>query len=177
MKLSSICRLISFFLLPSAVCCLLSLSGCNSGPALPSDLPKLTPCALTFTQEGQPLDGAMVTLNPTDGSKWYPSGITDEKGTVELYTNGKYKGAPKGKYKVVVKKIYTEPSKLGPPVEEGAPGYEEWQQKASKEKRGSWSVVEKSFTNVDTTTLEVDIPAAAATYDLGKAAKDIFADE
>ena len=170
--------------IPAVVCCmffvvciLLPFSGCNSGPALPSNLPKLTSCALTFTQEGQPLGDAMVTLNPTDGSKWYPSGITDEKGTVELYTNGKYKGAPKGKYKIVVKKVYTEPSKLGIPVEEGAPGYEEWQQKASKEKRNSWSVVEKTFTDANTTTLEVDIPAATTTFDLGKAAKDIFSDE
>jgi hypothetical protein len=140
-------------------------------------LPKLTPCTLTFTQEGQPLDGAMVTLNPTDSSKWYPSGITNEKGSVELYTNGKYKGAPQGNYKAVVKKVYTEPSKLGTPIEEGSPGYEEWQQKVAKEKRHSWSVVEKKFTDVNTTTLEVVIPATTTVFDLGKPAKDIFEDE
>jgi hypothetical protein len=136
-------------------------------------LPKLTPVTLTITQEGQPLSGATVTLIAADQPQtWYPTGITNEKGNVELFTNGKYKGAPKGKYKVTVTKIHTEPSQFGTPLEEGQPGYEEWSAKVSQETRAAYSVVEKKFTDANTTPLEIEIPSRTSSFDLGKTVKD-----
>lgn len=150
-------------------------SGCNSGPQLPPGMPKLTPVKLTFTQEGQPLAGATIALFE-DGQgpqSWYPGGLTNDKGEVEIYTNGKYKGAPSGKYKITVKKIYAEPSKHGPPLEEGAPGYEEWQKKVSQENLKTYSVVDKKYAEAQTSPLEIDIPSGATTFDVGKAVQDV----
>lgn len=149
-------------------------SGCQRGPQLPPGLPKLTSCKLVFTQEGQPLEGARVALVDTvQPQSWHPGGVTDEKGEVELYTNGKYKGAPSGTYKITVTKIHTEPSKHGPPLEEGAPGYEEWYKKASQETRETYSVIDAKFTDVRTSPLEVSIPGGTTTFDIGKAVKDV----
>ncbi|MDR2641984.1 MAG: hypothetical protein LBC74_04245 [Planctomycetaceae bacterium] len=40
---------------------LLSVLGCG-GSSGPKDLPKLYPCVITITQEGKPLDNAVVEL-------------------------------------------------------------------------------------------------------------------
>ncbi|MCL2348704.1 MAG: hypothetical protein FWC50_10650, partial [Planctomycetaceae bacterium] len=51
--------------------CLLVLSGC-SGQNLPEGMPKLTAVVLTITQDGAPLEGAVVSLLPLDSanSRW-----------------------------------------------------------------------------------------------------------
>lgn len=150
----------------------LSVSGCYFGPPLPPGLPRLTSTTLILTQEGTPLGGATVTLFSGEQQTWYPTGISDPNGRVELYTNGKYKGAPSGKYKMTVTKIYTEPSKHGPALEEGQAGYEEWLAKVSKETQESYSVVEKKYADVNTTSLEIEIPAKTRNFDLGKPVRE-----
>jgi hypothetical protein len=42
----------------------------------------------------------------------------------------------------------------------------------SQEKRVAYSVVEKKFTDANTTPLEIEIPSKTDSFDLGKAVKD-----
>ncbi|MDR1924806.1 MAG: hypothetical protein LBQ66_10570, partial [Planctomycetaceae bacterium] len=81
------------------LCCV----GC-SGQKLPPDLPKLYSCKITITQGGKPLANANVFLAPANGSKWNASGSTNQQGTVELWTQGMYRGVAEGNFKVVVTK-------------------------------------------------------------------------
>ena len=85
--------------------CVLLFAGCGgSGQrAKPKDLPNLYPCVLTFTQEGVPLAEANIILH--SDSKWSVGGLTNDKGEVNLVTNGFYDGVPEGTYKITVHKI------------------------------------------------------------------------
>ena len=81
--------------------CLLAFAamiGCGSG--IPSDIPKLYPAKATITLEGAPLAGASIALTSTEGGQLPVGGTTDQNGVVVFYTNGRYEGAPAGKYKV-----------------------------------------------------------------------------
>lgn len=151
----------------------LIMIGCNSGQKLPEGMPPLKPCELTFTQEGTPLQGAIVSLYPTSGGsqQWILGGKTDTAGKAVIFTNGKYTGAPEGSYKVVISKKESEESKFGPPLTSDDPGYDEWIQKVSSEQLSTFSFVEKQYTDVRTTTLEVSVPGDAVTFDVGKAVK------
>ena len=62
--------------------CLLFLHGCG-GQKLPEGMPKLTPVNLIVMQDGTPLDGAVVSLIPTDNSRWNAGGVTDRLLRVE----------------------------------------------------------------------------------------------
>ena len=88
------------------VVCLCVFWGC-SHENRPKDLPKLTPVTLTLTQDGKPLEKAMVVLyaeNP-DIAKWTVSGNTDTDGKAILVTHGQFRGVPVGKFKVCVTKV------------------------------------------------------------------------
>jgi hypothetical protein len=74
----------------------------------PADLPPLVKCAVQVMQDGAPLQGAQVLLISAT-SKWSVGGMTDETGVAEMFTHGKFAGAPAGEYKVtVVKEIVEE---------------------------------------------------------------------
>ena len=146
--------------------------GCNSGQKLPVGMPSLKPCVLTFTQDGVPLEGAIISLYPASGSQqWTLGGKTDATGKAVIFTNGLYEGVPEGSYKVVVSKKESEQSQFGPALNSDDPGYDEWIQKVSSEQLASYSLVEKQYTNVNSTTLEIVIPGETSTFDVGKAVK------
>ena len=87
----------------TVVLCLCVLGGC-SREHRPKDLPKLTPATITFTQDGKPLEKAMVFLyaeNP-EIAKWTVSSNTNPQGEAILVTHGQFRGAPAGKFKVCV---------------------------------------------------------------------------
>ena len=68
-----------------------------------SNLPRLWPCELTFTQNGQPLIGAVVTLESKYSPlPWPAGGVTDETGTAKILTAGQERGLPRGEYWVSV---------------------------------------------------------------------------
>jgi len=82
-------------------------SGCG-GEKFPPGMPKLYPATITVIQDGKPLDGAgVILLNVDPSALWSVGGITDKDGTVKLRTEGRYNGAPLGKYKVSVEKMET----------------------------------------------------------------------
>ncbi|MDR3234143.1 MAG: hypothetical protein LBT46_10865, partial [Planctomycetaceae bacterium] len=81
----------------------LMLSGC--GEQMPEGLPPLYPCTLTFTQNGAPLAGGIVSLVPVEASLPFSfSGLTDARGSLTPMVQGKYKGIPAGKWKIGVRK-------------------------------------------------------------------------
>ncbi len=127
--------------------------GC--GQKLPDGMPKLSPCSAIFVQNGQPLTEANIDLLLLEGNtKWNISGTTDAAGRVEFMTNGLYRGAPKGEYKVVVTKR-----------ENGA--------KDAKGYTLIFSIVEKKYTDPSSTDLKmtVDGKSGEVKFDLGKPVK------
>ena len=82
------------------------ISGCKSDHR-PAGLPKLMPCEITVIDvDGTPLTGAGVTLEAVDNDiPWAAIGTTDENGVASIAVNNQYKGAPAGKYKVVLNKV------------------------------------------------------------------------
>lgn len=78
---------------------------CNRD-AKPKDLPKLYPLSVTVKQNDLALPGASVNLYSEDSSfKWVLGGVSDQNGCATIRTQGKFPGAPEGKYKVAVAKI------------------------------------------------------------------------
>lgn len=142
---------------------------------VPEDLPSLTPCVVTLTQENEPLEGATIVLTAVSGNqKWYAGGLTGPDGSTSLSTNGRYAGAPSGKFKVVVTKILGEPSKLPPRPAEGDPGFAEWMTMSAKEKPVSYSFVEETYTQPNSTPHEVEIAGRkklSFSFDVGKKVK------
>ena len=131
--------------------CLLVLSGC-SGQNLPEGMPKLTAVVLTITQDGAPLEGAVVSLLPLDSanSRWNASGVTTKDGKAIIRTLAKYDGAAVGKYKVIVKKTYTEP-------------YPDWWASGTEAQRRAYKSpppvehVHKKFADKKTSPLDLEV--------------------
>lgn len=159
-----------------SVVLLASFSGCTRRDSLPADMPKLESCTLTFTQDGAPLQDALVSLFPVDGSKWSATGRTDSKGVCAPQTQGRYPGVAQGKYKVTVSKILSEESKMGSPPSDDAdsPAYKEWQEKKDKEVIPAYQLVNGEYTNRSSTKQEIEIKPGknTETIDVGKAVKD-----
>lgn len=96
----------TFLVLPFA--CLLFSTACNR-QAMPEGMPPLVPLTLTITQESAPLAGATVRLYPDDDAvNWASGGLTDENGSLVVYTRGRYPGIPAGTYRVVVDHVTAE---------------------------------------------------------------------
>ena len=80
--------------------------GCDA--KLPPGMPKLNPCTITVNMEGKPVENVTIRLLSENQIHWGCSGITDSSGKAALVTDGKYKGIPAGKYKVLLSRIDTE---------------------------------------------------------------------
>lgn len=162
-----------FALVLAGFVCITLLSGCQfGGEALPEGLPNLVPASIQLTQDGAPLAGATVSLiDPAGSQQFYPGGLSDESGTIELYTNGRYKGAPEGKYKVVVTKTETDPSKLGPAPSLDDPKYGEYMEKTAREERDTYTLIDKKYSDAKGTPLEVEIKKGGEVQKLDVGAK------
>ena len=87
------------------ICCSIS-TGCNQARR-PNNLPKLYPCSITITQDGQPASDVLVSLYDQSG-QWAISGKTGEDGIAQIKTHGQFSGAPSGEYVVLLDKSETE---------------------------------------------------------------------
>jgi len=128
----------------------------------PADLPPLVRCAVQVMQDGAPLQGAQVLLVSAN-SKWSVGGMTDDTGVAQMFTHGKFAGAPAGDYKVtVVKEIVEEvPNPRHVPDKDNEPTLT----KITKP-------VDPQFGQAKTTPLELTVAAAGAlthTVDVGPA--------
>ncbi|MDR0705128.1 MAG: carboxypeptidase-like regulatory domain-containing protein [Planctomycetaceae bacterium] len=129
----------------------LCFAGC--APSLPKGMPPIYPCTITLTQEGVPLKGASVALIPEDTTLNFTfAGTTTSSGNIEMYSHGKYRGIPAGKYKLVVTKKANE---------------------IQNEKIWTVSLVDVKYTNPDTSPLQVDIAKKKNefTFELGQSVK------
>ena len=152
---------------------LVTLFGC-SRQRVPDGFPKLVSVTLTITQEGTPLAGAMVSLiDPSGSVPFTVGGITNEKGSVILYTHGLHKGAPLGKFKVCI--VKTESDSVPPAPALYTPEFEAYTQALKKNPPKTYTLVEKRYTNLNTTPLELDISGSlTTTLDVGKMVKDVL---
>lgn len=93
-------------LIVSAISCalLLSLAGCGGGPEKPEGMPDLTPATITVTYQGQPVEGATVTLAPKSG-QYAAAGVTDASGKAVMKTNADFEGVVPGEFLVSISKV------------------------------------------------------------------------
>lgn len=124
---------------------LASFIGCGPKNSRPADLPEdMTPCKITITQEGKPLEGASVSLEYDTPVKYSTSGSTDASGVATMMTYG-FAGAQIGTAKVLVTKLVTE----------GASEAEEYGE--SGESGQDFDTVDIKYKSVDTTDLTITI--------------------
>ena len=169
----------------------LVVAGCG-GPAKPDGFPKIHRCVLTFTQGGQPLQDAKITLSSADGrnSRWPAAGNTDANGRAVIVTYGQFKGLPDGQWKVVIDKTVSEDEDGNPvlPLTHPAPG----QQLTEEEKKALYaerlerkymtvllySTVPLEYTSADTTTLQfTQNGKTEQTFDLGEPVHELIPED
>ena len=150
------------------------LCGC-SGSKRPDGMPKLHPCQITITQDGVPLEGASVTLDPKGGSiSWRSDGRTDANGVAYIVTGVEYKGAPVGEYRVRVSKMELSPSAVSETSPTDPVEYEKWAQVKRSETRTQYRMVKAEFDDPQKTTLELTVSEGKneVTFDVGEAIKE-----
>lgn len=124
---------------------LIATVGCGNKNTRPADLPEdMSPCKITITQEGTPIEGATVVLEYETPVKYATSGTTDAKGVATMMTYG-FAGAQQGTAKVLVTKLVTEGA------EEAAEYGEQGQQGQD------FDTVDIKYKSKDTTDLTITI--------------------
>jgi hypothetical protein len=119
--------------------------GCTKKNARPADLPEdMSPCSITITQDGTPVEGATVALEYETPVKYQTSGTTDAKGVAIMMTYG-HAGAQQGTAKVLVSKLVTE----------GASEAEDYGE--SGEMGQDFETIDLKYKAVDTTDLTITI--------------------
>lgn len=129
----------------------LPVAGCGSSDR-PADLPELHPTTVKVTLDGEPLDGATVTLAP-QSSKWSATGTTDEQGVATMLTNGRYEGVVEGEYKVGVNKL-SKPTSDAPAADLS---YEEAQKLYMEQQKEIKSLVPEGYTVASRSPLELEV--------------------
>ena len=165
---------------PLFMACLFAFSGCGQ-ERRPDGMPPLHLCRITIIQDGQPLEGAIVTLHNTgQGTNWGSSGTTAASGVADIFTQGQYKGAPEGNYKVTVRKEETvslaTPEQLAA-IEKAKAENPKWFD-PPRIKQETWQLVEKQYTDDKETPLELVISSGKNNieFDLGKAVRERMED-
>ena len=158
----------------SAAVALATTFGCG-GEKLPDGMPKLTPAALTFTVDGKGLADANITMIPDDGGRWTAVGKTDKSGVAEMKTDGKYKGAAPGSYKIIVSAPdEIDDGEYGPPPTDDPAALDAWNRKVEGVQFKRTAVVSQEFGDVEATPLTLTVADAkvAETFDLGASVRE-----
>ena len=150
--------------------------GCSRGPKRPDGFPKIYPTEITVNSASGPVEDAIVTLYPADGSRsqWSSGARTNAKGVARIKTHGQFDGAPEGKYKVVVKKTVAE-GDAPPPMGVDAESqriYDEYMRSGNKQK--FFSVIDAQFGSASSTKLEIAVTSQklnASPVDVGATVK------
>ena len=160
----------TFFCLIALLLPALLMTGC--GESLPAGMPRLYSASILVTQEGEPLAGALVMLlaEDEDLTQWGPGGVTDASGVAQLQTNGRYKGAPLGTYKVAVTKRETEPhpNPEWANLPDGDPNFRRFVEIGNRLR--TYDYIETQYGSIIDTPLRVEITARqrAHTVDVGR---------
>ena len=151
---------------------LFSFSGCG-GKKKPSDLPPLYPVMITVVQDGNPLEGATVSLI-ADGAnvRFTTAGVTDKNGVATIKTDIDWPGAPAGKFKVCISKVVTPPDD---PVDASL-SYEEGRAKAKANLAQTKSMVNSKFLRPRTTPFAIEVTerGVTETLDVGAVVDDLW---
>jgi hypothetical protein len=126
----------------------------------------------TVTLDGAPVDGAMVTFNPTFEGGQSASGRTDSSGKFKLINPTSDKGIMKGQYKVTITKGDPVEDKLPTDAGDATKSMEEYWKThkgtaAGGPKKAPASIVPKSILNVryskvDSTPFTITVPSDGA---------------
>jgi len=154
---------------------IVSMSGCSQDRVPPPGLPRLYQCVITLTQGGEPLAGAMVTLH-TQGTSldWTVNGKTDEKGVAIIFTDGYFRGAPAGEYKVTVDKLESVTPAMPDVLPTNPLELERLYNRLEAETK-EYRYVEPIYVRVDSTPLSiaVDTRRTMASFDVGKPYREL----
>lgn len=142
------------------------ICGCQ-GEKRPRNFPPLVPCSITITQNNTPLADASVELySKGESCPWPITGTTDAEGKAIMVTYGKYKGAPKGTFTVVVEKKQIENE------EEYKKAYDENGRPTTNKKFNVISFVDPKFRTRESSSLEIKIEGKTEqTIDVGAPVK------
>ena len=161
-----------------ALLALVAAFGCG-GEKLPAGMPKPQSTTITLTLDGKGLADASGTMIPADGGQYAAVGTTDANGVAEMKTDGQFKGAVPGEYKIIVgAKDEIDYGELGPPPTGDPAALEKWN--IDVEKSGGmaqfkrYSLVSTEFTDVENTPLTITVKDGknAETFDLGASARE-----
>ncbi len=140
--------------------------GCKGEPR-PDGMPNLVPCTVVITQNNAPLEGASIELySKGESCPWPITGKTDAEGKANLVTYGKFQGAPKGTFTVVVEKTAIENE------EEYKKAYDENGRPTTNKKFNVLSFVDKKYKTKESSSLEIKIEGKTEqTFDVGAPVK------
>jgi hypothetical protein len=131
-------------------------TGCQE--TVPSDIPQLYPVTVTVMLNGTPLPEASLSLKMVDHDTGLAIvGKTDSSGIAQLWTQGRYRGAPAGKYKVTVRKsalVEGATSKTPPPNDPKE--LDAYKRKVEAERK-SYPAIEERFSKMEKTVLEMEV--------------------
>jgi len=156
---------------------LLNLWGCG-GPTKPDGLPVLYSCKVAITQEGKPLDDAIVQLHGVNNSvPWTVNGVTDRSGVAVIKTQTLFAGAPEGEYAVTVTKKNQDKSQLPASPPKDKQEAEKWYDAKESERLAVHSFVSSEFTSPIKTTLRMTVTSNSKqnteTFDVGPPVDEI----
>ena len=129
------------------------------------------PVKVTVIQDGNPLEGAAVTLIADgQGTRFSTGGITDKNGVATIKTDAEWPGAPAGKYKVCISKVVSPP----PQRVEPSMTYEDIKKMEKERAAQMKSTVPPQFSKASTTPLSLEVTSGEVTetFDIGIAVED-----
>ncbi len=135
-------------------CVLLASLGCGGGPEKPDDMPALTPCEITVTYKGEPVEGASVLLSPKSG-KYSAAGITDGSGNAVMKTNATFEGVVAGEFLATVTKL-EDTGYVAPPEPEDPEEWAAWEKELSNQPKPKHLLPEK-YTSFDPAGLTLTV--------------------
>jgi hypothetical protein len=146
-----------FSMIVLSILTILILFGC-SREQRPAELPELSPCTISITQDGKAMAGCSISLYPLDSdNKWSSGGMTNEDGIAKMRTHGKFIGVPVGKYKVVLQKQITEGETGGEPINGTPKEIEAHQERLKNNPPVTYNLVDTIFSDPEKTKLEINV--------------------
>ena len=157
-------NLLTLFVVTALV---LPLAGCG-GEILPDGMAPPVPTEIVVMQDGRPLEGAGVVLQPVDNSPWTAVGLTDAAGRAIVYTMDRHRGAVPGQYKVLVRKTEQEDAPILSSEEANRLAAE-----GRLSAPSSFNLVDTQFGAASTTPLEIEAVRGTSTHtvDVGAAVR------